>query len=152
MDSGDVFVAIIEPMQSEGGDRYATARFYRSLRVLTRTLGLPLIFDEVQTGFGLGGPFDWSSKFGLVTADGRPDSPDAITYAKRVQVGSVFHDSQTQNRPRTPRSMIRANVTTQAMDFGATADALAKRITPELNALAARFPNLVEAPGTAASL
>ena len=43
-ESGEVFAAIIEPMQSEGGDRYATARFYRSLRLLTRSLGLPLIF------------------------------------------------------------------------------------------------------------
>lgn len=47
---------IIEPMQSEGGDRYATARFFKALRLLaTRHHGVPLIFDEVQTGFGLGG-------------------------------------------------------------------------------------------------
>ena len=52
--TGLVFALIIEPMQSEGGDRYASARFYRHLRIITRHLGLPMIIDEVQTGFGLG--------------------------------------------------------------------------------------------------
>ena len=51
--TGLVFALIIEPMQSEGGDRYASARFYRHLRIITRHLGLPMIIDEVQTGFGL---------------------------------------------------------------------------------------------------
>ena len=36
--TGLVFALIIEPMQSEGGDRYASARFYRHLRMITRHL------------------------------------------------------------------------------------------------------------------
>ncbi|MGB0647360.1 MAG: aminotransferase class III-fold pyridoxal phosphate-dependent enzyme, partial [Bradymonadia bacterium] len=145
--SGDVFAAIIEPMQSEGGDRYATARFYRSLRLLTRSLGLPLIFDEVQTGFGLGGPFDWSSQFELVDARGNPDSPDALTYAKRAQVGvciSRFEDPEPTSAHIA--SMIRANITTSHMDFGPTAQWMSDQITPRLQSLAERFPSLVNRP------
>lgn len=145
--SGEVFTAIIEPMQSEGGDRYATARFYRALRLLTRTLGLPLIFDEVQTGFGLGGPFDWSSTFNLVNAAGDADSPDAITYAKRAQVGvciSRFEDPEPSSAHLA--SMIRADLTTNAMDFGPMAQRIAKLVEPRLKALAQQFPNLVTAP------
>src|SRR5204863_3926534 len=34
--TGEYFCTIIEPMQSEGGDRFATERFFRALRLLTR--------------------------------------------------------------------------------------------------------------------
>jgi hypothetical protein len=33
---GEHFCVTVEPMQSEGGDRYATERFFRALRLLTR--------------------------------------------------------------------------------------------------------------------
>ena len=65
--SGEYDCVIIEPMQSEGGDRYATERFFRALRLLTRHHQTFLVFDEVQVGFGLGGPFAWHSKFRLLT-------------------------------------------------------------------------------------
>lgn len=90
LSSGTYFAVDIEPMQSEGGDRYATARFYRGLRLLTRALNVSLIFDEVQTGFGLGGTFLWHQRFGLVDADGNPDTPDCVVFAKRAQVGVVM--------------------------------------------------------------
>ena len=46
---GEYFCCIVEPMQSEGGDRYATERFFRALRLLTRRTNF-LVFDEVQIG------------------------------------------------------------------------------------------------------
>ena len=43
--------------------------------------------------------FDWSSQYALVDADGNPDSPDALTYAKRAQVGGyAFLDLKTLSR------------------------------------------------------
>src|SRR5690606_29576766 len=90
LSSGTYFAVDVEPMQSEGGDRYATARFFRGLRLLTRALGVSLILDEVQTGFGLGGTFLWHQRFGLVDADGNPDTPDCVVFAKRAQVGVVM--------------------------------------------------------------
>lgn len=87
---GECFAVIVEPMQSEGGDRYATARFHRGLRLVTRALDVPLVMDEVQCGFGLGGTFAWHARFGLVDASGAPDAPDCVTFAKRAQVGVVM--------------------------------------------------------------
>jgi hypothetical protein len=84
--TGEYTCVIIEPMQSEGGDRYATERFFRALRLLTRFHQTFLVFDEVQVGFGLGGPFAWHSKFRCSRA--RPAGlPDAVTFAKRRKVG-----------------------------------------------------------------
>jgi 4-aminobutyrate aminotransferase-like enzyme len=79
---------VIEPMQCEGGDRYATARFFRALRLLTRAHDVALVIDEVQTGFGLGGPFFWHSSFDLIDAQGQADTPDALCVAKKAQVGA----------------------------------------------------------------
>lgn len=84
---GDVCAVIVEPMQGEGGDNFATARFFQGLRALTRHLGVPLIFDEVQSGFGLSGTFFWHTRFGLRDAKGNPDGPDCITLAKKAQLG-----------------------------------------------------------------
>lgn len=94
---GTYFAVDVEPMQSEGGDRYATARFYRALRLLTRAMNVSLILDEVQCGFGLGGTFLWHQRFGLVDKDGKPDHPDCVVFAKRAQVGvcmSRFDDPE----------------------------------------------------------
>lgn len=87
---GDVLALTIEPYQCEGGDRPATRRFFHGLRALTRAYGVPLIFDEVQSGFGLGGPVFWHQKFRLLDANGDPDGPDLVVGAKRAQVGYVL--------------------------------------------------------------
>jgi 4-aminobutyrate aminotransferase-like enzyme len=78
---------VIEPMQCEGGDRYATARFFRALRLLTRALDVALVMDEVQCGFGLGGPFFWHKGFQLIDKQGNHDTPDAVYQAKKSQIG-----------------------------------------------------------------
>ncbi len=80
----------VEPMQCEGGDRYASHRFFQTLRVMTHAFGVALIFDEVQTAFGLGGPMLWSNLFGLKTSSGEPLPPDFINLAKKCQVGAVL--------------------------------------------------------------
>jgi 4-aminobutyrate aminotransferase-like enzyme len=87
---GDVCCVIVEPMQGEGGDNYATARFFNGLRALTRGCGVPLVFDEVQVGFGTGGPFWWASLFNLKNARGQQDGPDCITTAKKAQLGACL--------------------------------------------------------------
>lgn len=144
--AGSVFACIVEPMQSEGGDRYASGRFYRALRLLTRRFDVPLIFDEVQTGFGLGGPLAWHDDYRLVDAAGAPDHPDVVTFAKRAQVGVVmsrFHDPEPTSVH--PASLVRGLIYARAIDPD---DAL--RVETEtrtrLQALAQAFPDLVRAP------
>jgi 4-aminobutyrate aminotransferase/(S)-3-amino-2-methylpropionate transaminase len=47
-----IAVAVIEPVQAEGGDNHASKGFFKGLRTLTRENGIFLIVDEVQTGVG----------------------------------------------------------------------------------------------------
>jgi len=89
LEKGDMCCVIVEPMQGEGGDNYATNRFFNGLRALTRYYKVPLIFDEVQTGFALSGNFYWHSNFDLHDANGNREGPDCITLAKKAQLGAV---------------------------------------------------------------
>ncbi|HEY8429938.1 MAG TPA: aminotransferase class III-fold pyridoxal phosphate-dependent enzyme, partial [Sandaracinaceae bacterium] len=144
--TGTYFAVDIEPMQSEGGDRYATARFFRGLRLLTRALGVPLIMDEVQTGFGLGGTFLWHQRFGLRTADGAPDTPDCVVFAKRAQVGvcmSVFPDPEPTSA--FPASLARGLLHAELVD-GRDAARVEALVEPRLAELSRRWGHRIENP------
>ncbi len=145
--TGRIFACTIEPMQSEGGDRYATARFFKALRLLTRHHAVSLIFDEVQCGFGLGGPFFWHTAFGLVDAEGAPDHPDAVVVAKRAQVGvcmSRFEDPEPSSAH--PASLVRGRLHAQMMLGSSDWERVERAVWPRLQEVARRFPELVLSP------
>src|SRR5437667_4971071 len=79
-----VAAVLVEPIQGEGGVRQASARFMRKLRLLTRIYDVPLIFDEVQTGWGMTGRLWAHEMFDL------PCPPDVVTWAKKAQNGVLF--------------------------------------------------------------
>jgi 4-aminobutyrate aminotransferase-like enzyme len=79
-----VAAVLIEPIQGEGGVRLASARFMRKLRLLTRIYDVPLILDEVQTGWGMTGRLWAHELFDL------PCPPDMVTWAKKAQNGVLF--------------------------------------------------------------
>ena len=142
-----VFVVNIEPMQSEGGDRYGSARFYRALRLLTRFHDVSLILDEVQTGYGLGGPFSWTSRFGFVDAEGNPDAPDAMVWAKRAQVGMV--NSRFPDPAPTsvhPASLVRGLIHAQTVGDGSYAEYVEGLVKTRLEEIHRRYPELVGDP------
>ena len=145
--TGEYFCTIIEPMQSEGGDRYATERFFRALRLLTRHHKTFLVFDEVQVGFGLGGPFAWHSKFRLMSSRGQQDYPDAVTFAKRAQVGVVmsrFADPEPTSAHGA--SLVRGRIHADMVSTSHNAERLEKLVWPRLNAIAKAYPHLVQHP------
>ncbi len=147
LSTGTYFAVIIEAMQSEGGDRYATERFFRALRLLTRHHATALIFDEVQTGFGLGGPFAWHSRFRLLSGRGQPDYPDAVTFAKRAQVGvvmSCWEDPEPASAHEA--SLVRGRLHAEMMSTSHAASRIEKLVKPRLAAIAAAFPHLVASP------
>jgi acyl-CoA reductase-like NAD-dependent aldehyde dehydrogenase/4-aminobutyrate aminotransferase-like enzyme len=147
LSTGEFFACIVEPMQSEGGDRYATARFHRALRLLTRRHQVHLIYDEVQTGFGLGGEFAWHSQFRLVNSRGKPDFPDAVTFAKRAQVGvcmSRWPDPELT--ASHPASLIRGRIHAEMMSTAHNAERIEALVAPRLAQIAAAFPHLVSDP------
>lgn len=75
---------LVEPIQGEGGLRMASASFFRRLRLLTRIHDVPLVFDEVQTGWGATGLLWAHQGFDL------PCPPDAVVWAKKAQNGVLF--------------------------------------------------------------
>jgi L-lysine 6-transaminase len=79
-----VAAVLVEPIQGEGGVRVASARFMRKLRLLTRVYDVPLVFDEVQTGWGMTGRLWAHELFDL------PCPPDLVTWAKKAQNGVLF--------------------------------------------------------------
>jgi len=148
--TGEYTCVIVEPMQSEGGDRYATERFFRALRLLTRHHQTFLVFDEVQVGFGLGGPFAWHSKFRLLNSRGQPDYPDAVTFAKRAQVGVVmsrFADPEHSSAHHA--SLVRGRIHADMVSTSHNAERLEKLVQPRLAQLARAYPHLVGAPRAA---
>lgn len=141
------FAVDIEPMQSEGGDRYASARFFRGLRLVTRACAVPLILDEVQTGFGLGGTFAWHERFALIDADGRPDHPDCVTFAKRAQVGicmSVFPDPEPGCT--STAALLRGRIYAASVGDGADAERIEALVRPRLAEIERRWGHRIELP------
>ena len=69
---------LIEPIQGEGGDAHFRPEFLRGLRTLADEHEALLIFDEVQTGFGLTG--QWWAYEGLGV------KPDLVCFGKKFQV------------------------------------------------------------------
>lgn len=75
---------IVEPIQGEGGDRHASAAFFRKLRGLASQYGAAFIVDEVQTCGGATGTF-WAHE-----AWGLDDPPDIVTFSKKMQIGGYY--------------------------------------------------------------
>lgn len=81
---GRVAAILVEPIQSEGGDRHASPAFFRRVQKLARDAGAALIFDEVQTGVGITGSLWAHLQFDL------PEPPDLMTFGKKMQMGGFF--------------------------------------------------------------
>lgn len=76
---GDFAGVIIEGIQGVGGIQVPDDGFLRKLRELTKSLGVVLILDEVQSGYGRTGKFFAHQYAGI--------SPDLITVAKGMGNG-----------------------------------------------------------------
>lgn len=79
---------IVEPIQSEGGDNFATPLFFQSLQRICKEKNVIFIMDEVQTGLCATGRLWAHEHFDL------PSSPDIMTFAKKMQTGGYFYKSE----------------------------------------------------------
>jgi L-lysine 6-transaminase len=77
----DIAVIIIEPVQGEGGDNFFRKEFFIKLREIADENEILLMFDEVQTGFGLTGKF-WAAEYYV--------NPDIISFGKKSQVCGIM--------------------------------------------------------------
>ena len=67
---------IIEPIQGEGGVVPAPAKFLKTVRRVTKELGIPLIVDEIQCGIGRSGQVFAFEESGII--------PDVILMSKAI--------------------------------------------------------------------
>uniref|UniRef100_A0A0N5AX20 (S)-3-amino-2-methylpropionate transaminase n=1 Tax=Syphacia muris TaxID=451379 RepID=A0A0N5AX20_9BILA len=81
----DVAAVLVEPIQSEGGDHYGSAEFFRQLQRITNERGIVFIVDEVQTGGGGTGSF-WAHDFWNLDTP-----PDIVTFSKKLMIGGYFY-------------------------------------------------------------
>lgn len=70
---------IIEMVQGEGGSIPARPEFVARLREVTRSVGVPLIVDEIQTGWGRTGDWFAFERYGI--------EPDVILLSKAIGAG-----------------------------------------------------------------
>ena len=86
----DIAVMIIEPVQAEGGDNFFRKEFFNELRTIADENEILLMFDEVQTGFGLTGKF-WASEYYV--------EPDIIAFGKKAQVCGIMVSDRIDDVP-----------------------------------------------------
>jgi 4-aminobutyrate aminotransferase/(S)-3-amino-2-methylpropionate transaminase len=147
--AGRVAAVLVEPIQSEGGDRHASGAFFRRAQALAAKAGAAFVFDEVQTGAGGTGRMWAHEHFDL------PSPPDAVCFGKKMQMGGFFARGslcisqfgrmyQTRNGDRA-RALLAA-ATLEAIHEGdllASVRDVGAHFLRGLEALAARFPALV---------
>jgi 4-aminobutyrate aminotransferase/(S)-3-amino-2-methylpropionate transaminase len=147
-----VVAVIVEPVQSEGGDRHASAAFFRRVQELAKKAGAALVFDEVQTGCGATGTLWGHDHFSL------PEPADIVTFGKKMQMGGFFAGRdfnvsqfgrmyQTRNGDRARamlclailRTIDKEGLLANVKDTGA-------HFLARLEELGARYPSLVDSP------
>lgn len=85
---------IVEPIQSEGGDNFASPEFFQGLQNICIRNDISLNMDEVQTGCGSTGKFWAHEHFNL------RQPPDIVTFSKKMLTGGFYYRSEY--RPQEP--------------------------------------------------
>ena len=77
-----VSAVLIEPIQSTYGDRYFNKKFFIELEKICIKNHIPLIFDEIQTGFYTTGKKWYLQHLGI--------TPDIVIFGKKTQVSGIM--------------------------------------------------------------
>ncbi|MSP25956.1 MAG: aminotransferase class III-fold pyridoxal phosphate-dependent enzyme [Myxococcales bacterium] len=150
---GKVAAILVEPIQSEGGDRHASGAFFRAVQQLAAAAGAALVLDEVQTGVGITGSYWAHEQLEL------PRPPELMTFGKKMQMGGFFVTDalavtqfgrmyQTRNGDRgrgmlglaTLETIEKEGLLAHVRDTGAY-------FLAQLEGLAARHPHMTEPRG-----
>lgn len=76
-----VCAILVEPIQCTFGDRYFPKSFFYGLRKISDDYDIPLIFDEIQVGFGATGSLWYYEKLGI--------EPDILVFGKKAQLSGI---------------------------------------------------------------
>ena len=78
----NITAVLVEPIQATLGDHYISLEFIKTLRELCDKYDIPLIFDEVQIGFGATGKVWYFEHLGV--------EPDILIFGKRAQLSGIM--------------------------------------------------------------
>jgi L-lysine 6-transaminase len=78
----DIAAILVEPVQCTFGDRYFSRNFFTRLRHLCDWKNIPLIFDEIQIGFGVSGKMWYYQHLNI--------EPDIVVFGKKSQVSGMM--------------------------------------------------------------
>jgi 4-aminobutyrate aminotransferase/(S)-3-amino-2-methylpropionate transaminase len=151
--AGRVAAVIVEPVQSEGGDRHASPGFFREVQALAKRAGAAFILDEVQTGVAISGTLWAHEQLDL------PRPPDLVCFGKKMQMGGFFATPeydvaqfgrmyQTRNGDRARALLALATLETIERDgLLANVQETGAYFLERLGGLAARWPLVTEPRG-----
>ncbi len=150
----DVAAIFIEPILGEGGVKPLPAAFVAWLKKIQSETEIPIVTDEIQTGFYRTGTFLASQTMGL--------TPDYICMSKALGGGlakigallikrerfidefSIKHSSTFAEDDRGCFLAIKAMEIAERDRLGARAEEMGKYLTERLREMQARFPDLIK--------
>jgi len=149
--SKKIFAILVEPMQCEGGDCYSSDRFHTALILMAKTFKVPVIHDEVQTGFHLGREFFWHRQLKLKGLQGEQLNPDYVVCAKKAQVGLVLSHHPTKKifigEEFSVASFFRGYAHAISLDQGQNRIwEIEKQVAPRIDKLIKKYPTFIRRP------
>ena len=73
---------LVEPIQCSAGDLYFDIEFFQGLRKVCDEYDVPLIFDEIQVGFGGTGKLWYFQHLDII--------PDIVVFGKKTQLSGIM--------------------------------------------------------------
>ena len=80
--SNSITCVLVEPIQCSAGDIHHDISFFQGLRQLCDQYSVPLVFDEIQIGFGGTGKLWYFEHIGVV--------PDIVIFGKKTQLSGIM--------------------------------------------------------------
>ena len=80
--NGDITCLLVEPIQCSAGDIHHNKSFFKELRWLCDKYDVPLVFDEIQVGFGGTGKLWYFEHIDV--------EPDIVIFGKKTQLSGIM--------------------------------------------------------------
>lgn len=93
----NISAILIDPVKCTQGDIYSAPDFFTDVRAIATKYDVPLIFDEIQTGFFTTGKPWYFNHLGI--------QPDIVVFGKKAQVSGIMATEKFSNIFSTPEKM-----------------------------------------------
>lgn len=105
----NVAAILVEPIQCTFGDRYFPLDFFAQLRKLSDENNIPLIFDEIQTGFGVSGRMWYYQHLNI--------EPDILIFGKKSQAAGIMAKEKFGNIFKSPARKLKVTFDGELIDM-----------------------------------